>query len=225
MIIVCEPIRWGLEHSPCNAGLLATMRLAYPTTLILFYGEESHVNHVRNQIGTEIASSISWKTLRIPPRYSRFFERFWHDLKLMRQILNRVQSWSPWHARHYREAFRSVRGVYAISESALQHFLDVFGEFLLPETVIEVIHNGVDTGRFRPAPEVRKAARDWLGLPQEALVLGSVGRLHKQKQPWVLVSVFAELKRVFPTLFLVLVGTGPLEQELRRQVEALGVQV
>ncbi len=133
------------------------------------------------------------------------------------------QSWSPWHARHYREAFRSVRGVYAISASALEHFLDVFGEFLLPETVVEVIHNGVDTGRFRPTPEARTAARDWLGLPQEALVLGSVGRLHKQKQPWVLVSVFSELKRMFPTLYLVLVGTGPLEHELRRQVEALGV--
>lgn len=133
------------------------------------------------------------------------------------------ESWTPWHARHYKEAFRSVRGVYAISASALEHFLDVFGEFLLPGTVMEVIHNGVDTGRFRPRPEMRAGARHALGLPQEALVVGSVGRLEKQKRPWALVSVYAELKRIFPTLYLVLVGTGRLEHELRRQVEELGV--
>lgn len=133
------------------------------------------------------------------------------------------EPWSPWHAHHYREAFRVVRGVYAISTTALQEFLSVFGEFLLPETVIEVIYNGVDTKRFRPSAETRILARDALGLSQDALVLGSVGRLDKQKRPWEVVSVFAELKQMFPTLSLVLVGTGPLEQELRHQAKELGV--
>jgi len=133
------------------------------------------------------------------------------------------EPWSPWHARHYREAFQVVRGVYAISSTALKEFLTVFGQFLLPETVIEVIHNGVDTNRFRPHPQIREAARDTLGFPQEALVIGSVGRLEKQKRPWALIAVFAELKRIFPTLSLVLVGAGPLEDELRRQASELGV--
>lgn len=133
-------------------------------------------------------------------------------------------SWTVWHARHYREAFRSVRGIYAVSASALKRFLNVFGEFLLPDTVIEVIQNGVDTGRFRRDPQARATARDCLGLPQGALVLGSVGRFVKQKRPWELVSVFSELKRMFPTLYLVLVGTGPLEQELRSQAERLRVE-
>lgn len=133
------------------------------------------------------------------------------------------KGWSTWHAHHYREAFQVVRGVYAISTTALQEFLSVFGDFLLPGTVIEVIHNGVDTERFRPSAERRILARDALGLSQDALVVGFVGRLDKQKRPWEVVSVFAELKQMFPTLCLVMVGTGPLEQELRHQAKELGV--
>jgi len=132
-------------------------------------------------------------------------------------------SWNKWDSRHYKEAFGSVRGVYAISASALSHFLDVFGKFLRPGTVLDVIHNSVDTHRFRPNPDRRASVRDALGLPQQALVLGSVGRLHKSKRPLELVLAFAQLKQIFPELYLVLVGTGPLEHELRRQVEGLGV--
>lgn len=135
----------------------------------------------------------------------------------------RGNSLDNWGTRHYRQAFRSVRGVYAISDSALTHFLDVFGEFIFPGTVFEVIHNSVDTERFRPNPKMRVATREALGLPQEALVLGSVMRLDKQKRPEALVFLFAELKQAFPNLYLVLTGSGSLEQDLRRQVETLGI--
>jgi glycosyltransferase involved in cell wall biosynthesis len=131
--------------------------------------------------------------------------------------------WSPWHIRHYEEAFRSVRGVYAISSSALDNFLNIFGKFIQPDTLMEVIVNGVDTVRFQPNAVHRVKARETLGIPQDSLVMGTVGRLDKQKRPEAILSVFVELKRTFPNLYLVLVGTGSLEQSVRRQVEALGL--
>jgi glycosyltransferase involved in cell wall biosynthesis len=131
--------------------------------------------------------------------------------------------WPPWHTRHYKEAFRSVRGVYAISPSALRCFHNIFGRFLRPNTMTEVIYNGVDTKRFEVGIDSRAEARKKLGLPRESLVMGTVGRLEGQKQPESILSVFAELKRRFPALHLVFVGSGTLEQKVRRQAEQLGV--
>ena len=131
--------------------------------------------------------------------------------------------WHPWHARHYKEAFRSVRGVYAISPSALRDFLNFFGGFLRPNIMTEVIYNGVDNKRFEVGIDSRAEARKKLGLPRESLVMGTVGRLEDQKQPELTLSVFAELKRRFPALHLVFVGIGSLEQKVRRQAEQLGV--
>ena len=131
---------------------------------------------------------------------------------------------SGWVAEHYREGFRAVRGIYAISQSALDHFMDVFGDYILPGTVTEVIHNSVDTRRFKRDDATRAAARRRLELPQDALVIGAAARLEKQKRPDRLISVFKELKMNFPHLYLVLVGSGSLKTALKEQSRRLGIR-
>ena len=42
---------------------------------------------------------------------------------------------------------------------------------------IKVLYNGVDGQEFRPQPQVRDAVRRQLGIPVDALVIGSVGRM------------------------------------------------
>ncbi|MDP9453598.1 MAG: glycosyltransferase family 4 protein [Actinomycetota bacterium] len=69
----------------------------------------------------------------------------------------------------------------------------------------------------------REAVRARLGVePGEELVVG-VGRLHPQKGFDVLVEAMAELDRRRPRVRLALVGAGPAEGELRRQVVSLGL--
>jgi glycosyltransferase involved in cell wall biosynthesis len=67
--------------------------------------------------------------------------------------------------------------------------------------------NGVDaTGRFRPQPEpVRVAARSAQGIPHDALVVGFVGRLARDKGIVELARAWREL-RADPRLHLLLVG-------------------
>lgn len=132
-------------------------------------------------------------------------------------------TFAPWHARLYAEAFSSVRGVYAVSASALEHFLAIFGSYLAPSARLCVIPNSVDTERFRPSLARRRAARERLALPQDSLVLGSVARLAPQKRPHALIALFGALRARYPTLHLVLAGTGPLERELRAAVAAQGL--
>ena len=136
----------------------------------------------------------------------------------------RPATWAGWVAAHYREGFQAVRGIYAISQSALDHFMGVFGDYVLPGTVTEVIHNSVDTRRFNTDDATRAAARRRLELPQDALVIGAAARLEKQKRPDRLIKLFKELKMNFPDLYLVLVGSGSLEPALKEQTRRLGIR-
>ena len=128
-----------------------------------------------------------------------------------------------WHAPYYAEAFRGVRGVYAVSHSALDHFMKLYAHLLPPAVRLAVIPNSVDSNRFLPCPLRRAAARERCGLPREAMVVGSVARLAPQKRPQALLGLLAALLPRFPGLFLLMIGAGPMEAELLALAEQLGV--
>lgn len=130
---------------------------------------------------------------------------------------------SSWHIRHLRAAFTNVRGIYAVSPSAMQCFLAIYRDLLPATTRLAVIPNSVDTQRFRPDGARRIAMRRQWGIADDALVIGSVARLSAQKQPQKLLQVFCHLLRKFPRLYLVLAGTGPMERSLRAQVKILNL--
>ena len=134
-----------------------------------------------------------------------------------------LEPFSAWQKPLLASAMRCVKGVYAVSPSALDHFLALYRDMLAPGTRLAVIPNGVDTELFIVSPARRRQAREQLGLPQDALVLGSVARLSPQKRPAALLAMFLRLLPRFPQLYLVLAGTGPLEAALRLQVQAAGV--
>ncbi len=129
-----------------------------------------------------------------------------------------------WHHPLLREAFAAVRGIYGATESALQHFLALYRPYLRPDIRLAVIPNCVDTTRFRPSDALRAAARRQWGVPADALVIGAVARLSPQKRPEALVALLHDLHADFPALYLVLAGTGPLEEEVRGLAVTLGVE-
>ncbi|MFD8599557.1 glycosyltransferase [Kitasatospora sp. NPDC059646] len=85
----------------------------------------------------------------------------------------------------------------------------------LPGGRLTVVHHGPDLGDAPSGPAARRAARAELGLPEEALVVGTVGNLTAKKDQASLLAAFALLRRRRPDARLVLVGTGPLEPRLR----------
>lgn len=129
----------------------------------------------------------------------------------------------PWNNKLVMEAFASVRGIYGISQSALDHFLEIYGQFVRRGTVLSVIHNYVDTDRYRPSSILRNEMRSEFGIPEGAPVIGSVGRLSDQKRPKALIDIFGKLQKELPDAYLVLVGQGHLEGALRCQVASLGL--
>jgi glycosyltransferase involved in cell wall biosynthesis len=87
---------------------------------------------------------------------------------------------------------------------------------LAPERVSSV-PTGVDLERF--APGDRGAARDRLGLPRDAFIVGIVATLRSWKGHRFLVEAAARRDWM-----LVIVGDGPGAANLRAQVAALGIE-
>lgn len=87
-----------------------------------------------------------------------------------------------------------------------------------PTVDVRVVHNGVDTDRFRPGD--KSAARSTLGLPLDVTLIGSGGRLEPVKGHAVLIDAFARLPK---DLHLAIAGHGSCATALRRQADALGI--
>lgn len=91
----------------------------------------------------------------------------------------------------------------------------------VPGSRLRVIPNGIDTARFRYDDVSRKEARAYYGLPEDAYVVGGVGRLVPLKRFDLLVRA---LDRLPGDVRLLLVGGGPEAETLRRVARELGVE-
>jgi glycosyltransferase involved in cell wall biosynthesis len=129
---------------------------------------------------------------------------------------------SPWHHRLTTEAFRSVQGIYGVSESALQRFCEGYEPYILPTTVLRTINNFVDVRRFFPSPQRRNEGRRLLEIPPDAPVIGSIGRLDMQKEPLAAARIFRRVFNAVPEAYFVFVGQGPLADATRQEVQRLG---
>jgi L-malate glycosyltransferase len=84
-----------------------------------------------------------------------------------------------------------------------------------PENRIRVIANGVDVRRFTVARD-RSGWKRRLNLPSEALTFGTVGRFVPVKCYPVLLEASRLIFDKIPNSYLVLVGDGPLHEQLVR---------
>jgi len=82
-----------------------------------------------------------------------------------------------------------------------------------------VVPNGIALDQFSPDPESRAAVRSELGIGQDAVVIGTVGRCHSDKNHGLLVRAAAPL--LSDGVRLVLIGDGEELEGLRRQVSDL----
>jgi glycosyltransferase involved in cell wall biosynthesis len=99
----------------------------------------------------------------------------------------------------------------------------LLGEAGLPAERVHPIYNGVDLEQFRPAdPE---AARRELSLPLDRPIILFVGNFYRIKNPLILPEALARLPAAaFPLApILVMVGGGPLEEDIRRLAERLSL--
>jgi glycosyltransferase involved in cell wall biosynthesis len=93
---------------------------------------------------------------------------------------------------------------------------------IVPRRKVYLIGNGIDPARFQVRGE-RDLLRASLGIPAGAPVIGTVGRLTEIKRQDLLLRAFARLKVQVPSGHLIVVGDGPLREQLGRLATSLGL--
>jgi len=94
----------------------------------------------------------------------------------------------------------------------------------VPQDKVRLIWNGAPLDEFAPVPRERAlGVRRELGIAEDALVVGTIGRLNEQKGHRFLVEAAARLVHRVPGLRVLIAGDGDLGPDLRRQAAELGV--
>jgi glycosyltransferase involved in cell wall biosynthesis len=98
-------------------------------------------------------------------------------------------------------------------------------EWLFPqqEQLATILKNGIECDQYAYSPELRRKAREELGIRPEQFVVGHVGRFNEQKNHVFLIDVFAKLQQVHSEALLILAGDGTLRAEMERKVQSLGL--
>lgn len=96
------------------------------------------------------------------------------------------------------------------------------GEWLYGDHEFSVINNGIELGRFKFSEAVRANTRKKLGISDEDILLGHVGRFEKVKNQEFLVEFFK--KELFAQNYkLLLIGEGSLKGQIEEKVDSLGL--
>jgi glycosyltransferase involved in cell wall biosynthesis len=108
----------------------------------------------------------------------------------------------------------------AVGEDVRQTLITVEG---FPPDRVEVIYNGIDLSAFDNPGRDRREARRELGLADGDVALIQVARLHPLKDHATALRALARVVRQRPDVRLVVVGAGPQEAAIARQVRELGL--
>lgn len=105
--------------------------------------------------------------------------------------------------------------IICISDAEKQSALD---KKICKEDKLQVIFNGVDIEAYEN--EVHGAVkRKDLNIPEDAFVVGMVGRMSPQKAPDVFVRMAKHVKDEVPNAHFIIVGNGNQEDEIRKYAE------
>lgn len=129
-------------------------------------------------------------------------------------------AWLPRDIRAYQKFSRIV----VVGPKVLRDISRVPYRWVLDQSKVTLIPNGVDTSRFRTDLEDRILVREELGWDVKDAVVICVGRLHKQKGVDLGVMGFARAAADREDLRLLILGDGPERDSLEHQVDALDLK-
>lgn len=99
----------------------------------------------------------------------------------------------------------------------------MFGKNNYNKGKVTVINNGIDCNRYKYKTHNRKQIRKTLGIEDE-YVIGHVGHFNNVKNHKFIIEVFEELLKVNSNIRLLLIGNGPLKEEIEEKIKNLNIQ-
>ena len=134
------------------------------------------------------------------------------------------------HSHNFRGDLPGIVRLYKIIsghdiEKYATHFLACSKEaarwlFPLKHKRCEVWNNAIDMERFLFSEEKRRSIRRQLNIPADAKVICHVGRFAEQKNHKRIIALLDPLLEQEQNMYAVLVGVGPLQEEISRQAKS-----
>jgi sugar transferase (PEP-CTERM/EpsH1 system associated) len=124
----------------------------------------------------------------------------------------------PWRRNCFRRlAFEAADRVLSVSNQLRDLHARRTG---FPARRIAVIHNGVDSERFRPDPSLRASVRSELGIAEDQYCIGCVGNLTPVKDYRTALQGVGALDKVCKDWRLLVIGEGSERGQLEEFVQA-----
>ncbi len=113
------------------------------------------------------------------------------------------------------KALTSVVGFFATDFVACsEEAAMLFGKKRVKNGEVTIIRNAIDIDKYKYDEQLRREFREGLGIPNSTFVIGAVGRLCVEKNQRFIIDVFCRYKKINTDSKLILVGDGPLREEL-----------
>ena len=97
----------------------------------------------------------------------------------------------------------------------------LFGDKTYDSGQVYLLNNAINLDKFKYNEKLRKEKRKELGISDDTLVIGHIGRFVAQKNHTFLIDIFNEVHKKNPNSLLLLVGQGPLKEEIENKVKEL----
>ncbi|NWD05840.1 glycosyltransferase [Pseudomonas gingeri] len=124
--------------------------------------------------------------------------------------------------RLFAQLFRRRLSLLGVSDAVRDEMRKCLPKW--PTGRIRTLYNRIDIEALQATQVPVAQAREALGLPADAWIVGNVGRLHPDKDQATLIQGFARaLERLPANSRLAILGTGRLEQDLKELAGELGI--
>ena len=97
------------------------------------------------------------------------------------------------------------------------------GEYFFKRKKYKVLKNAIDSQKFKYNKEQRSKMRKQLNV-ENNFVVGHIGRFRPEKNHKFLIEIFKKIKSKKSNAKMILVGTGPLEEEIKNLVKNLNLE-
>lgn len=128
-----------------------------------------------------------------------------------------------WFAHRIGRMFFSKYIDVAIAPSDLAAIY-TFGEKAYRKNKVKILKNAIDLDVFLYSEAGRKLIREEFEINENTLLVGHIGRFMEQKNHVFLIEIFNDIIKLNQNVKLMLVGKGPLEEEIKKIVEKYGLE-
>lgn len=99
-----------------------------------------------------------------------------------------------------------------------------YGKRIVKSQKYQNFNNAIDADKFRFNDENRRMLRGELGMSEEQIVIGHVGRVTTAKNPHKIFSVFKYIVEHYDNIICLWVGTGECEDEIKQMITKCELQ-